>query len=121
MKRASTIVVSLILFVLTSCRDSEAPDSVVPLKVTGYPLYKFLNFGGISEENLKSHDSELREALGEFYEGYIENQRAMAAAGFDRHQLLRVTPQLAEDDAEIRVYIRAEDFRSLWELSLIHI
>lgn len=84
------------------------------MKVSGYPVYKFLNFGGIDKQALEANEKVARESLGDTYAAYVKHHKMMVSAGFDRHESLRV---IAEDGKEIEIYVQSADYEKLWKTS----
>ncbi|MES2920106.1 MAG: hypothetical protein V4819_01070 [Verrucomicrobiota bacterium] len=81
-------------------------------QVNGYPVYKFLNFGGINSKALKVHEAETKKNLGEGYEHYVKQHDLFVSHGFDFHTPLMVRTVSGE---EVEVYIRDADHRLLWK------
>ena len=83
-------------------------------RVEGYPVYKFLNFGGINSKALKAHEAETKKNLGEGYEPYVKQHGLFVSNGFDFH-----TPLMVRTDSgkEVEVYIRDADNNLLWKTS----
>lgn len=81
-------------------------------QVKGYPVYKFLNFGGINSKALKAHEAETKRNLGEGYELYVKQHDLFVSHGFDFHTPLMVR---TESGNEVEVYIRDADNKLLWK------
>lgn len=81
-------------------------------QVEGYPVYKFLNFGGFNSKDFKAHEAEIKELLGKAYEPFAKQQDLFVSHGFDFHTPLMVH---TESGREVEVYIREADHELLWK------
>ncbi|MGZ0708957.1 hypothetical protein ACWPKO_11540 [Coraliomargarita sp. W4R53] len=100
------LLVGLLAITLVSCGLEEN-------SISGYPVYKFINLGGINQEEFERNEQIFEETLGDAFEIYSKMHGRMVSAGFDRHTPLQVVLENGHD--EVEVYIRDEDYDSLWE------
>jgi hypothetical protein len=94
---------------LVGCASSD-----VVLEVKGYPVYKFVDIGGIDTKALKANEKRLRELLGADYDVYAAQQQLFASRGFDLHHPLIIQP---ESGTEMLVYVQTKDYEELWKVN----
>ena len=114
MYKRQIIVSLLVALTVSACGEEGKSTSATTMKISGYPVYKFLNFFGIDKQALEASEKEAREVLGENYESYVKNHEAMVSAGFDQHESLRV---IRQDGDEVEIYVRRADYQKLWKTS----
>lgn len=108
------ITILAMVTLLNGCSEQSHSRVVSTEKVSGYPVYKFLNFSGIDQHQLESNEEAAKELLGYAYDEYVEHHQRMVAAGFDLHKPLRILP---DDADEVLVYIQNSDYDQLWAVS----
>jgi hypothetical protein len=94
---------------ISGCSKAEETRAVV-----GYPIYKFLNFGGINQKALEKNKDTAKDILGESYESYLRQHALYVDHGFDRHIPLRIRMDSGD---EVEIFIRDEDHDQLWMTS----
>ena len=95
-------------------RESTSVDTTI---VRGYPIYKFLNFGGINEKGFEGKKEMFRkvmESVGGNFDDYTETHARMVSAGFDLHIPLRL---ITDNGVVIKVYVPNGDYETLWKVN----
>ena len=105
MKSHLTALCVLACSAFVSCAGHEK-------QIKGYPVYKFLNLGGVNSKAFKAHEVESKKIMGEAYEAIAKQQDLLVSHGFDFHTPLRVHN---ESGREVMVYIRDADNKLLWK------
>jgi hypothetical protein len=109
MKYFLTVIYAIALIPLAACANPNAAK-----EVKGYPVYKFINLGGIEAKALKANEVETRKFLGENYDAYVKQHQLFVSRGFDLHTPLKIQ---TETGKEIEVYLQTKDYEGLWKVS----
>ena len=109
MKKLLAAIFAIAMIPIASCANSGAVK-----EVKGYPVYKFINFGGIDAKALKTNEAAIKKLLGKNYDTYAERHQLLVSRGFDLYTPLNIH---METGKEIEVYVRNKDYESLWKIS----
>ena len=109
MKHHLAAIFAIVMIPIASCANSGAVK-----EVKGYPVYKFMNFGGIDAKALKTNESVMKQLLGKNYGTYLERHQLFVSRGFSLYTPLNIQ---METGKEVEVYVRNKDYEDLWKIS----